>query len=210
MMLFVVLFPIVSALVIALLSRKGERAMGLFTVCSTALTLAVMLLCAFTRSGETVTLPIVGLSFTLDGFRAIYGTVVCFMWFVSAMLSNFRFPSVSGFLLSFYISVVSGIVMLCVCLTSGMLTLPTSAVGWISCFLFAMVVNIGAFVLFQEGTLLVGGGQASILSTLEPIVSMIVGVLVFGESAGMRTLFGAFLVILASILIAITGMKSTK
>ena len=87
MMLFVVLFPIVSALVIALLSRKGERAMGLFTVCSTALTLAVMLLCAFTRSGETVTLPIVSLSFTLDGFRAIYGTVVCFMWFVSAMLS---------------------------------------------------------------------------------------------------------------------------
>ena len=87
MMLFVVLFPIVSALVIALLSRKGERAMGLFTVCSTALTLAVMLLCAFTRSGETVTLPIVRLSFTLDGFRAIYGTVVCFMWFVSAMLS---------------------------------------------------------------------------------------------------------------------------
>ena len=87
MMLFVVLFPIVSALVIALLSRKGERAMGLFTVCSTALTLAVMLLCAFTRSGETVTLPIVSLSFTLDGFRCIYGTIVCFMWFVSAMLS---------------------------------------------------------------------------------------------------------------------------
>ena len=126
------------------------------------------------------------------------------------LLSNFRFPSVSGFLLSFYISIVSGIVMLCMCLGTGMLTLPVSAVGWISCILFAMVVNVGAFVLFQEGTLLVGGVQASILSTLEPIVSMIVGVLVFGETAGLRTLVGAFLVILASILIALTGMKHTK
>lgn len=126
------------------------------------------------------------------------------------LLSNFRFPSVSGFLLSFYISIVSGVVMLCVCLASGMLTLPVSFIGWVSCFLFALVVNIGAFVLFQEGTLLVGGAQASILSTLEPIVSMIVGVLVFGETAGLRTLAGAFLVIAASILIALTGMKHTK
>ena len=126
------------------------------------------------------------------------------------LLSNFRFPSVSGFLLSFYISLVSCIVMLCVCLASGTLTLPASAIGWVSCFLFAMVVNIGAFVLFQEGTLIVGGAQASILSTLEPIVSMILGVFVFGEAVSIRTVFGAALVILASVLIALTGMKNSK
>ena len=73
-----------------------------------------------------------------------------------------------------------------------------------------MVVNIGAFVLFQEGTLIVGGAQASILSTLEPIVSMIVGVFVFGEAVSIRTVFGAALVILASVLIALTGMKNYK
>ncbi len=87
MILFVVLFPIVSALVVALLSGKKDKLRDGFVVFSTALTLLVMLLAAFTGFGTTVTVPLCGLSFTLDGFRCIYGTIVCFMWFVSSLLS---------------------------------------------------------------------------------------------------------------------------
>ena len=64
-----------------------------------------------------------------------------------------------------------------------------------------------AVVLFQQGTFLVGGQSASILSTLEPITGVIVGMVAFQESVGSRTVVGSALVILASILITLSDRK---
>ena len=46
-----------------------------------------MVLAVCTRFGESLDIPLCGIHFTLDGFRCIYGLVVSFMWFVSALLS---------------------------------------------------------------------------------------------------------------------------
>lgn len=54
------------------------------------LVLAVIV-CGQGRSGLTLVLPGVcglGLSFTLEGFRAVYGCVAAFMWMISAVLSR--------------------------------------------------------------------------------------------------------------------------
>ena len=48
---------------------------------------AVMVLAVCTRFGVSLDIPLCGIHFTLDGFRAIYGLVVSFMWFVSALLT---------------------------------------------------------------------------------------------------------------------------
>ena len=61
--------------------------------------------------------------------------------------------------------------------------------------------------MFQQGTFYIGGAKAAILSTLEPITSLFVGMLVFGEAIGAQTAVGSALVILASILIARADMK---
>lgn len=125
-------------------------------------------------------------------------------------LAHFRFPQITGFLFSLYVSIISGIIMLLVCLFSGMLTLPGSFLGWMYCFAFAIVINVCAVVMFQQGTFYIGGEKASILSTLEPITSIFVGALVFQEVIGFRTAIGSVLVILASILIALADMKEKK
>lgn len=125
-------------------------------------------------------------------------------------LSRFRFPEVSGFLFSLYISIFSSIVMWLVCVFSGMLTLPVSITGWIYCFAFSLVINVCAVVMFQQGTFYIGGQKASILSTLEPITSIFVGALAFQETIGFQTAIGSVLVILASILIALTDVKSAR
>lgn len=126
------------------------------------------------------------------------------------LLSNFRFPHVTGFLLSFHVSVISSIVMFAVCAASGQMTLPATAEIWIDCFLFSLVVNVGAVVLFQQGTFLIGGEKSSILSTLEPITSVIIGMAVFQETVGIRTLLGSVLVIAASVLITLTDRKQPE
>lgn len=122
-------------------------------------------------------------------------------------LSHFKFHNISGFLFSLYISITSCLIMLLVCLASGMLTLPESFTGWLYCFGFSIIINVCAVVMFQQGTFYIGGQKASILSTLEPITSIAVGALVFQEVIGLRTAAGSILVILASILIAKADMK---
>ena len=85
MLYFVVFFPVVAALIVPLM--KSEQAKGLWSVIATGVTLCAMLCTAFGGFGRHYTIPFLHLYFTVDGFRAIYGTVVCFMWFGSALLS---------------------------------------------------------------------------------------------------------------------------
>ena len=119
------------------------------------------------------------------------------------LLPRFRYHRITGFLFSFYVIGISTLIMGAVCLLSGQLALPGSWMGWGLCLVFALTVTVGAVVLFQQGTFLIGAQHASILSTLEPITSIFLGVLVLGEPIGVLTIVGACLVILASILIAV-------
>jgi formate hydrogenlyase subunit 3/multisubunit Na+/H+ antiporter MnhD subunit len=87
MVLFIVFFPVLAALANVWLGKRSEHLRDGCVVLSTALVLAAMIAAALTQSGTVVTVPICHLTFTLDGFRCVYGLVVCFMWFVSALLS---------------------------------------------------------------------------------------------------------------------------
>lgn len=124
-----------------------------------------------------------------------------------AVLQN---KEVSGFRFTFYIAVVCAVVMFFVCLFTGNLTVPTSLKGWLLCAVFSLAVCVGAVVLFQQGTFLIGAQRSAILSTVEPITSIFVGVIVFAEPMGLQTLIGSVLVVLASILIAVFDMKGQK
>ena len=123
------------------------------------------------------------------------------------LLSVFRYKEISGFKLSFFVSVISATTLLIICLSADMLTMPKTVTGWLCALAMAMIVNSGAMVLFQQGTFLIGGERASILSTFEPITGVVVGVLALGEPVGPGMLAGTVLVILASILIAVFDMK---
>lgn len=123
------------------------------------------------------------------------------------LLSGFQYKEVAGFKLSFYVSAICTVVMLAVCLATNKLTLPTTGMGWLLSILLAQVINVGAVVMFQKGTFYIGGERASVLSTLEPLTGVIVGVAVFSEKITAFAAVGAALVILACILIAVADAK---
>lgn len=126
------------------------------------------------------------------------------------LLSRGNAKQVPGFLFSFYLAVSCSVVMLLVCLVTGQLALPQSLLGWGLCFLFALGITCGAVVLFQVGTLLVGGQQASILSALEPITGVVIGALVFKEALGVRSVIGSVLVVASTVLIGVYNFLKTK
>ncbi len=123
------------------------------------------------------------------------------------LLSGFKHKDISGFAFSFWVSAFSAILMLVFCLATNSLTLPQTAGGWLLTILFAVSLNVGAVVLFQKGTFIIGGSRSAVLSTFEPVTSVLAGIIFFNESAGVFTVVGTVLVLTASILIAMADMK---
>ena len=103
---------------------------------------------------------------------------------------------------------VASEVMAVLCLATGQLCLPQTPGGWGVAFLFSFAVSVGAVVLFQEGTFLIGAQLAAILSTFEPITSIFFGILFLNETLTPRILLGSAITLLAGVLITVTGRKS--
>ena len=146
---------------------------------------------------------------SLQGSIFAIGSGLTFATYV-LLLSVFREKNVSGFQFSFYVAATSALMTFLICLLSGQLAFPQSWLGWGLCLLFAVSVTMGAVYLFQQGTFLIGGEKTSILSTLEPITSIIIGVTVFHETLSPSTVIGSALVIIASILIAAADIRKAK
>ena len=80
------LLPILMAVGLSL-GKRSEQFLGSAAILATLLPLLSMVQLCLLSPSETVALPLVGLSLTFGGFQKLYGMVVCFMWFVSALLS---------------------------------------------------------------------------------------------------------------------------
>ena len=142
----------------------------------------------------------------LAGSALALGSGITFALYV-LLLAGFRHREISGFLFSFYVAAASAVIAFIICIATGQLALPQTVTGWGLCLLFALAVTTGAVFLFQRGTFLIGGEKTSILSTLEPITSVVVGIVVFHEKATFKSVLGAVLVISASVLIAVFDIK---
>lgn len=163
--------------------------------------LCVVGICLFYDPGEPL---------DLRGGALAVGSGVTYAGYI-LLLSSFAYKEeISGFRFSFWVSAISAMLLLTVCLIRGGLTLPTTLSGWLLCLLLALVINVGAVVLFQQGAFRIGGQRASILSTVEPITGIFVGWLVFQERIGLGTAVGSVLVILAGVLIAVLDMCEKK
>jgi drug/metabolite transporter (DMT)-like permease len=84
----------------------------------------------------------------------------------------------------------------------GGATLPSTNVGWIAIGAIALFSTGMAIAFFLTGVKVIGASQASILSTLEPVLTLTIGVLFLGEHVSGSQLFGGALVLLAVTLLA--------
>lgn len=112
--------------------------------------------------------------------------------------------------LTMYLSIVGSFVMLIFSIASGSFTVNLNITGWIFTFILSIVVALGAVSLLSVGIKLIGPQSSSILSTLEPITSVIIGSLVFNEELGMRGFMAISLILIAVTLIAVFDIKEAK
>lgn len=94
-------------------------------------------------------------------------------------------------------------------LTKGA-ALPHDASGWSAAAAAAFFSTIIAMGFFFAGVKIIGPGEAAVLSTIEPVVSIIVGVAALGESLGTVRVVGAVMVLVSvAVLSQLSGRDPT-
>jgi drug/metabolite transporter (DMT)-like permease len=88
---------------------------------------------------------------------------------------------------------------------SGEASFSFDAIGWLWLGAIAVVSTVLAIVLFFGGLGRVGPSRASIISTVEPLVTVVLAFIVFGEELSALQLVGGALV-LASV-VGVSGLR---
>ncbi len=86
------------------------------------------------------------------------------------------------------------------------LALPWQA--WASFALLGIVATVIALALFQTGVFLCGAVKASLLSTFEPLMGVVIGAAVFGEKLDFRVITGMALILAATVVLVLQSEKS--
>ncbi|MEP6952684.1 MAG: DMT family transporter [Solirubrobacteraceae bacterium] len=83
--------------------------------------------------------------------------------------------------------------------------LTPAGLGWIAC--IALVSTVGAVTLFFAGMRRVGPTTASIVSTAEPVTTVLLAFAIFGESLGSVQLAGGALVLGAVLVLSVPARR---
>ncbi len=92
----------------------------------------------------------------------------------------------------------------------GQLRLDMPWRAWAAVAVLGVCVAAIAQVLFQTGVFLCGEVKASLLSTFEPLTSVVIGVLIFHEAVTARVGVGIVLVLLAAVLLVVKPGKQAE
>lgn len=119
---------------------------------------------------------------------------VCYAFYISYMSSS-GIHDMYFFKLSFYLCLVMGTVCGLFGLATGHLTLNMTGTAWLFALMVSLLTSVGAISLLQLGIRLTGPSTAAILSTLEPITSVILGILILHEELSLLKLLGCVFIL---------------
>lgn len=110
---------------------------------------------------------------------------------------------INTYVMTFYISLISALTALTLGLSTHSLNMKINLCSLIFIVLLAVISTVVALAAFLKGVRLVGPSKGSILSNLEPIVSMVLGFFVLHEKLSFQAVTGSMMVISAIILLTI-------
>jgi drug/metabolite transporter (DMT)-like permease len=116
--------------------------------------------------------------------------------------SNDKVKNIDSYVMTFYISIISAIVGSTTGIVTNSFNNPINFYGIIAILLIAFISTVVALMAFLKGVKLIGPTNSAIFSALEPIVSLVLGVIVLGESISIKIIIGSTIIIFAMIELA--------
>jgi drug/metabolite transporter (DMT)-like permease len=160
------------------------------------------------RVAVSVAIAVVGLILVANPFGSPLGLGATFAFLASITYTVYILSSsgvlkrVRGELASFYVIGAA-------CLSFGLATFGTGSLsldwqlsGWVWILLIALVSTVVAVTAFFLGLSLIGPSRSSLISLLEPLTSVVLSFMVFGEFLATVQVVGGALILLAALVVA--------
>lgn len=122
--------------------------------------------------------------------------------------SHSGLSALDPYVLALYLSLFSSVEVLLVAFLTNQMVTQLPAYAWGLTVVFSFFVSVVATVFFQIGAKLIGPQRVSILSTFEPLTSVVAGAVFFQEELTPRSVLGIVCVLAAVSLLAVQKSKT--
>ncbi len=118
------------------------------------------------------------------------------------MLAMKQIKDIDNRVITMYIAFGAAVGMLIYGLIDGSLVTKITINLGISYILIAVISTILSMILLLKGIEMIGASSTSILGTFEPIVSIIMGIVLFGEELTFALIIGTVLILISTIILS--------
>lgn len=136
------------------------------------------------------------------GFVMAFGAAIGYTIYI--LVSTRVLRGLGGDVTSLYVAGSAGVSFLFYNTLTGRMNFEWGLEAWVWAILIAVVSTAIAGTAFLHGVKLIGPSKASILSLIEPITSIVAASVVFGEFLGINQLIGGALILLATVIAAVS------
>lgn len=179
------IYPLITVLASAVICR--ERLSRQTLTAAVFVTAGIFMFSDISRGANTAGILLAALSGIFYSFYVIY-------------LERSGLDRMDHIVLTFYVNLITSASTLIFGLATGSLYFSFSPLSWSFAAVISLLVTLGAMPLFQLGVRREGAAAAGILSTVEPITSIICGAVFLGEPIGAGQLMGGAMILLGVIL----------
>jgi len=132
------------------------------------------------------------------------------IWYSGYILVSSKVVQHSGAFLSLTYVMVGAATAHAVIFVLTKPSLPTDSTGWIAIVAASVISTILAMGFFFAGVSRIGPGESAVLSTIEPVVSIAIGVTLLNEELTAPRFIGALLVLVGVAVLAQLSRAETK
>jgi drug/metabolite transporter (DMT)-like permease len=139
----------------------------------------------------------------LAGVLSILGAAVIYSCYI--IIGNRILKDLDPLVTSLYVCASAGFTFLCYSLATGKLTLAMSSAGWLSILGIAIFPTLFGVIGFFAGLRLIGATNASIISTLEPLITVLLSALLLGEQITAAQGMGGAVLLFGAVVLQLWG-----
>ena len=149
----------------------------------------------------------------LNETQSLYGVFLALLSGVtyaiySLYLEKSGLKDIETFKLCFYIALISSLLTFIYIYLKGDFIVFNTLEGWVYSAIFSILVAVLAVSFYQTGVRYIGAQKTSILSTFEPMTSIVIGAIFLNEVLNSNKVLGViFILISAVVLVLSSGNK---
>jgi len=139
----------------------------------------------------------------VEGVLSVLGAAVIYSCYI--VIGNRILKNIDPLVTSLYVCASAGLTFLLYGLATGQLLIVLPPAAWLSILGIAVFPTLFGVIGFFAGLRLIGASNASIISTLEPLITVLLSALLLGERITARQGVGGAVLLIGAVILQLWG-----